>query len=35
MAEFLDGASPEALDTRCLDRHRPQPFFVGLTGPAP
>lgn len=35
MAEFLDGTSPEALETSCLERHRPQPFFVGLTGPAP
>ena len=35
MAEFLDGAAPETLDASCLARHRPTPFFVGLTGPAP
>jgi pimeloyl-ACP methyl ester carboxylesterase len=35
MAEFLDGTSAETLDAGCLERHRPQPFFVGLTGPAP
>jgi pimeloyl-ACP methyl ester carboxylesterase len=35
MAEFLDGTSPEALDAGCLERHRPQSFFVGMTGPAP
>ena len=35
MAEFLDGAAPESLDTGCLARHRPTPFFVGLTGPRP
>jgi len=35
MAEFLDGAKPELLDATCLDRHRPAPFFVGLTGPSP
>ncbi len=35
MADFLDGTSAETLATGCLERHRPQPFFVGLTGPAP
>jgi pimeloyl-ACP methyl ester carboxylesterase len=35
MAEFLDGAGLATLDTGCLERHRPAPFFVGLTGPAP
>jgi len=35
MAEFIDGTGPEALDTACLERHFPAPFFVGLTGPAP
>jgi pimeloyl-ACP methyl ester carboxylesterase len=35
MAEFLDGTQPELLDARCLDIHRPAPFFVNLTGPAP
>jgi pimeloyl-ACP methyl ester carboxylesterase len=35
MAQFLDAAAPEQLDTGCLDRHRPPPFFVSMTGPAP
>jgi pimeloyl-ACP methyl ester carboxylesterase len=35
MAEFLDTADPQGLDARCLERHHPAPFFVGLTGPAP
>jgi pimeloyl-ACP methyl ester carboxylesterase len=35
MAEFLDSAQPETLDARCLERHRPTPFFIGMTGPAP
>jgi pimeloyl-ACP methyl ester carboxylesterase len=35
MAEFLDSAQPEKLDAHCLDRHRPTPFFIGMTGPAP
>jgi pimeloyl-ACP methyl ester carboxylesterase len=35
MAKFLDSADPAALDASCLDRQRPAPFFVGLTGPAP
>ncbi len=35
MAQFLKDAKPEALDASCLDLHRPAPFFVGLTGPAP
>ena len=35
MAEFLDAAAPEKLDASCLERHRPTPFFVGMTGPAP
>jgi pimeloyl-ACP methyl ester carboxylesterase len=35
MAEFLDAAEPEKLDARCLERHRPTPFFVSMTGPAP
>jgi len=35
MAEFLDRADPDALDTTCLDRHRPAPFFLGFSGPAP
>jgi len=35
MAQFLDAAAPEKLDTGCLERHRPAPFFVSMTGPAP
>jgi pimeloyl-ACP methyl ester carboxylesterase len=35
MAEFLDAAAPEKLDASCLNEHRPAPFFVGMTGPAP
>ncbi|MGB6356792.1 MAG: alpha/beta hydrolase [Steroidobacteraceae bacterium] len=35
MAEFLDTAAPEKLDAACLDEHRPAPFFVSMTGPAP
>ena len=35
MAEFLDAATPEKLDASCLKRHRPPPFFVSMTGPAP
>jgi pimeloyl-ACP methyl ester carboxylesterase len=35
MAEFLDAAAPENLDASCLERHRPAPFFMSMTGPAP
>lgn len=35
MATFLDDPRPDALDDGCLARHRPAPFFVELTGPAP
>jgi pimeloyl-ACP methyl ester carboxylesterase len=35
MAEFLDHATPETLDATCLGSHRPAPFFVSSTGPAP
>jgi len=35
MAEFFDSAAPEKLDASCLDAHRPAPFFVSMTGPAP
>jgi pimeloyl-ACP methyl ester carboxylesterase len=35
MAQFLDGLSLETLDTSCLKRQLPAPFFVGNTGPAP
>jgi len=35
LAQFLDNGDPDSLDASCLHRHRPAPFFVGLTGPAP
>ena len=35
MAAFLDAPEPASLDATCLERHRPAPFFVGMTGPAP
>jgi pimeloyl-ACP methyl ester carboxylesterase len=35
MAEFLDHALPQTLDATCLGSHRPAPFFVSSTGPAP
>jgi len=35
MADFLDDPVPSALDATCLERHRPAPFFVALTGPSP
>jgi pimeloyl-ACP methyl ester carboxylesterase len=34
-ADFLREPAPAALDTRCLERRRTQPFFVGAGGPAP
>ena len=35
VAAFLDARDPQGLDAACLDEHRPAPFFVGSTGPAP
>jgi pimeloyl-ACP methyl ester carboxylesterase len=35
VAAFLDARDPQALDAACLEVHRPAPFFVGATGPAP
>jgi pimeloyl-ACP methyl ester carboxylesterase len=35
MAEFLDADLPERIDVTCLAEHRPPPFFVAATGPAP
>ena len=35
VAAFLDARDPQALDAACLAQHRPAPFFVGSTGPAP
>lgn len=34
-ADFLRDADPAALDTRCLARSRPPPFFINAAGPAP
>jgi pimeloyl-ACP methyl ester carboxylesterase len=35
MAAFLDDPKAALLDARCLESHRPAPFFVALTGPPP
>ena len=35
MADFLEAPDPLRLDASCLERHRPAPFFVRLSGPAP
>jgi pimeloyl-ACP methyl ester carboxylesterase len=35
VASFLDAPDPQALDAACLEEHRPAPFFIGSTGPAP
>ena len=35
MAEFLESAAPEELNTDCLRHHAVLPFFVSMTGPAP
>jgi pimeloyl-ACP methyl ester carboxylesterase len=35
VASFLDAPDPQALDAACLEEHRPTPFFIGSTGPAP
>ncbi len=35
MADFLDDPRPAQLDAGCLKRHRPKPFFVNVSGPAP
>jgi len=35
MAKFLAADEPERIDTACLASHRPPPFFVRATGPAP
>ncbi len=34
-AEFMDSASVDELDTECMDRLGPDPFFLDLLGPAP
>lgn len=33
--DFLDGASIEGLDTSCVERIQPPPFFVDFSGPRP
>ena len=35
LAEFLEKPDPAALDVTCAAGHRPAPFFLGPTGPAP
>ena len=35
VAKFIDEASVKQLDTACLDRMRPAPFFLTFNGPAP
>lgn len=35
MAEFVETAQVESLDTGCLDRHFAMPFFLDYSGPAP
>jgi hypothetical protein len=35
MADFLDTAQPAEIDATCLKRHRPKPFFIAVSGPAP
>lgn len=35
MADFLDSAQPAEIDATCLKRHRPTPFFIAISGPAP
>jgi pimeloyl-ACP methyl ester carboxylesterase len=35
MANFLNTADPDGLDTACLRGHSVEPFFVSLSGPAP
>jgi pimeloyl-ACP methyl ester carboxylesterase len=35
VAEFLEAGSPAALDTSCVERLGPSPFFTSFTGPQP
>ena len=35
MRSFLDDPAPAALDSACLERELPTPFFLSLLGPAP
>jgi len=34
LRDFLAGTDPQELDTRCLDKMRPMPFFLDFSGPA-
>ena len=35
VADFIGGTELDALDTACLDRLAPEPFFINLLGPTP
>jgi pimeloyl-ACP methyl ester carboxylesterase len=35
MAEFLETAALDKLEVSCLEQHKPEPFFLSMTGPAP
>jgi fermentation-respiration switch protein FrsA (DUF1100 family) len=35
VADFVDTASPKGLDTACVRKIKPFPFFVNFSGPAP
>ena len=35
IGEFVETTDLTALDTQCVDRLRPQPFFLDTLGPAP
>jgi len=35
VADFITAADPAGLDATCLERVRPQPFFLDLAGPPP
>lgn len=34
LRQFVESADPQALDSECLDRLTPDPFFIDLMGPA-
>ncbi|MGY6631552.1 MAG: alpha/beta hydrolase [Wenzhouxiangella sp.] len=35
VADFISGTELDALDTACMDRLSPEPFFINLLGPTP
>jgi pimeloyl-ACP methyl ester carboxylesterase len=35
MRDFVESADPQSLDTACLEREPPMPFFLSFQGPAP